>query len=188
MVLALENRQTPLRPSFPDDGRKYEWVNGKVQEVPTGFEHDAIAALVAFLLFPHARPLGVVTSSQAGFRMTGGNLRSPDVGFTRWERLPGSDTLPTGFLDAAPDLCVEVISPSETQSEMDEKVAEYFASGARQVWQLFPGERRVSVYRGVNTIIRLEQDDILAAGDDLLPAFRVFVRELFAVGPPAPAR
>jgi hypothetical protein len=79
---------------LPSDGKKCELVDGEAREVPAGFEHDAIAALVAFLLYPCARRYGVVTSSQAGFRMKIGNLRSPDVGFTWLERLPSDGRLP----------------------------------------------------------------------------------------------
>ncbi len=187
MTVATKSPQL-LVPSFPDNGRKYEWINGKAQEVPTGFQHDVIAAQVGYFLSLHARLHGAVTSSQAGFWMANGNLRCPDVGFTRWERLPEADEVPTGFVDFAPDLCVEVISPSETRADMQGKVEEYFASGAQQVWQLFPGEQRVRAFRSPELWRDFGPDDLLETGDDLLPGFRVVVSELFAIRPPSANR
>src|SRR5256885_2066552 len=94
---------------LPKDGRKYELVDGEVREVPTSFEHDLIVMHIGFLMMPYAKGRGGITGSQAGFRMTGGNLRSPDVGFTRKERFPGGKP-PKGFANFAPDLCIEIIS------------------------------------------------------------------------------
>jgi Uma2 family endonuclease len=164
---------------LPDDGRKHELVDGEVKEVPTGWKHDAIVALLIALLFPFAKGCGVLTASQAGFRMVGGNLRSPDVSFTVKGRIPGGK-LPTGFGDLAPDLCIEVISPSEDMADASKKVDEYFASGARIVWHLFADEQRVVVYTSALLSTTHNADDYLEAADPL-PGFRSRVADLFAV-------
>ena len=78
---------------LPDDGRKWELVDGEAREVPAGHKHDAIGIQVAVLLKPHARGRGVLAGSQAGFRMTTGNIRSPDVSFTRKETDAGRSAL-----------------------------------------------------------------------------------------------
>lgn len=164
---------------LPQDGRKHELVNGEVKEVPTGWKHDAIVALLIALLFPFAKGRGVLTASQAGFRMVGGNLRSPDVSFTVKERIPGGK-LPTGFGDLAPDLCIEVISPSEDMADALRKVSEYFASGARLVWHLFPEDQRLVAYTSATQSETFTAGDDVEAGD-LLPGFRSTVADLFAV-------
>src|SRR2546421_13009404 len=99
---------------LPDDGRKYELVNGEAMEVTAGMRHDEYGARVIFLLFPSARGRGALCGSQAGYRMTDGNIRSPDVSFTLKERFPEGRS-PEGFADFAPDLCIEVISDSESR-------------------------------------------------------------------------
>jgi Uma2 family endonuclease len=165
---------------LPDDGRKYEVVDGVLKPVPTNLRHDAIVALLCFLLFPFARGRGVLCGSQAGFRMSpGGNLRSPDVSFTRKERLPDG-RVPDGFGDVAPDLCVEVISPSEERADMERKLREYFAAGAEQVWHLFPDTQQVTVFFSPSETATFGSDDEVNGGD-LLPGFRSRVRNLFAV-------
>jgi Uma2 family endonuclease len=165
---------------LPGDGRKYELVDGVLKPVPTNLRHDAIVALLCFLLFPFARGRGVLCGSRAGFRMSpGGNLRSPDVSFTRKERLPDG-RVPDGFGDVAPDLCVEVISPSEERADMERKLREYFAAGAEQVWHLFPDTQQVTVFFSPSETVTFGSDDEVNGGD-LLPGFRSRVRDLFAV-------
>lgn len=162
---------------LPDDGRKWELVEGEATEVPAGHKHDAIAIQVAVLLKPFVRGRGVVAGAQAGFRMASGNVRSPDVSFTRRERMPGGQPA-EGFEDFAPDLAVEVISPSEEPSDMARKVAEYFESGAEQVWHLFPETSRVTIYFSpVDTALFGPQDALDTRG--FLPGFTYQAEELF---------
>jgi Uma2 family endonuclease len=166
---------------LPSDGRKWELVDGEARLVPTGFEHDAIAGLVYRLLFDSATLHGVLTISQAGFRMESGNVRSPDVGFTQFARLPRGERLPGGYLEFAPDLCVEVISRLETLIERERKLSDYFASGARLVWELFPNTKTILVHeRGIETPRTLTETDTLDAGT-LLPEFSCRVADCFAI-------
>ena len=162
---------------LPEEGHKYEYVDGEAREVPTKFQHDIIGAIIIGLLTPHARGRGYLTASQAGFRMTGGNLRVPDAGFTRRERLPDG-VLPQDFPDFAPDLCVEIISPSEDRRDMMQKVREYFDSGARLVWHVFPEVRTVTVYTSPTASQDYAAGDELSGGD-LLPGFTCRVGDLF---------
>lgn len=162
---------------LPEDGRKWELVRGEAKEVPAGHKHDAIGIQVAVLLKPYARGRGILAGSQAGFRMANGNVRSPDVSFTSRERMPGGEPS-EGFEDFAPDLAVEIISPSEQPDEMARKVAEYFGAGADQVWHLFPDAKRVIVYYTPSDTADFGPEDALSAGD-LLPGFSCRVEELF---------
>jgi Uma2 family endonuclease len=166
---------------LPDDGRKYELVDGETKEVPSGHEHDVIGMrLGARILGCASSRRGYVAGSQAGFRMVNGNIRSPDVAFTLKERLPGGKPS-KGFEDGAPDLAVEIVSPNEDAADLLRKVGEYFASGAQQVWLLFPETRTVNLYTSPFTVRTLQADDELTGGD-LLPDFRCTVRELFEMG------
>lgn len=162
---------------MPNDGRKLELVDGEVREAPAGHEHDAIGFNVGYLLMPYTRGRGVLAGAQAGFRMKSGNIRSPDVAFTRKERLP--DGKPSkGFEAFAPDLCVEIISPSEDTEERKQKLHEYFDAGAEQVWHLFPGTQQVRVYASPDSPMDYGPTDILES-PQLLPGFRCLVADLF---------
>jgi len=97
---------------LPDAGRKWELVNGEAREVPAGHRHDVMVINIGAMLKPFARGRGVAARSQSGFRTVSGHARSPDVSFTRKECLP--DGLPAeSFEGMAPDLAIEIISPSK---------------------------------------------------------------------------
>ena len=70
---------------LPKDGRKWELVDGRLQEVPTTGKHDQIVIWLGYLMTPYAIDYGMLTASQAGFRMAGGNLRVPDFAFTHYD-------------------------------------------------------------------------------------------------------
>lgn len=162
---------------LPRDGRKWELVDGRLQEVATSFKHDQIVIWLGRLMGPYADDIGGLTASQAGFRMSNRNVRSPDFGFTRYDRFPNGE-VPDGFAEFAPDLAVEIISPSEEPSDMTRKVGEYFASGARQVWHMYPETLTIKVFRSPSDVTTLEPDDEMDL-DDLLPGFRSRVADLF---------
>lgn len=163
---------------YSHEGRKVELVNGRVVDVPTEFRHDRIVYNLTLLLAPAARGKGHLPMGQAGFRMSSGNIRVPDSGFMRKDRLPQGQ-FPQGFTPDAPDLCIEVISPSEEPTEMMQKVREYFASGAELVWQVFPETRTVRIYTSPNVFITLLEDATLT-GDNVLPEFECVVADIFA--------
>ncbi len=166
--------------SLPSDGRKCELVDGEAKEVPTGHRHDVIAMRLVTRLGLSAEKRGYVAGSQAGFRMVSGNVRCPDVAFTLKERLQeGKPSV--GFEDFAPDLAVEVVSPSEDEADLLRKVGEYFASGSQMVWLLFPEKRVVKVFTAPFEMTTLGENDELTGGS-LLPEFRVRVGELFDLG------
>jgi Uma2 family endonuclease len=162
---------------MPSDGRKYELVNGRLQIVPTGARHGEIVSNLIGRLHAAKTPTVALYSEAVGFRMRNGNIRSPDASVMRRERLPDGVS-PDEFVDGAPDLAVEVVSPSERAAELLQKVAEYFESGAQEVWLLLPDRRQVYRYRTPLEVQTLEADDTLTAGE-LLPEFRVRVGELF---------
>jgi Uma2 family endonuclease len=109
--------------------------------------------------------------------MRNGNVRSPDASIRRRERLP-EGVSPDTFVGDAPDLAVEVVSPSERDTELLQKMAEYFESGAREVWLLFPDRQQVYRYAAPLEMQILNAEDTLTGGE-LLPDFRVRVGELF---------
>jgi Uma2 family endonuclease len=165
---------------LPDDGRKFELVDGEPKEVPTKQRHEFIIGWLISLMMPFARGRGALLAGGAGFRMTNGNIRCPDVSFIRRENLPGGQ-VPDSLGDSAPELCVEVISASEDMRDARRKVGEYFESGARQVWQMFPDTEMLTVFDSPAERREFGPDDEVAL-PDILPGFRARVTELFGAG------
>jgi Uma2 family endonuclease len=178
-VTAVKRRLTEeefLR--LPDDGRKYELVEGEAREVPAGVLHDAIVMRIGFLMYPSAQKVGFLAASSAGFKMVTGNIRSPDVSLVLRERLPEGKP-PQGFLEGAPDLAIEVLSPNEDWAELGRKLGEYFASGSKEVWLVDPEKHMVTVYKSLTEVRVFYADDEIST--ELLPSFRCKVSELLAL-------
>lgn len=106
----------------------------------------------------------------------GSSWRQPDVAYFRKERLAGQD--PSQPLRGAGDICVEVVSPSNTHREMDERARHFLATGAQSVWIVYPATKEVQV-RSVAETVWLGPEDVLTHAA-LLPEFSVRVRDLFA--------
>ncbi len=160
-----------------DTGRKYELVDGRLQEVPTGGRHGWLELRLYSRIAPYLSPQVFEFGSSTGFRMAEGNIRSPDLSVMRRERLPEGKP-PVEFINGAPDLAVEIVSPSENLADLHQKLREYFESGAREVWLLFPETQEVHRYTGLLKVEVLRGDDVLSS-ESLLPGFQVRVAELF---------
>jgi Uma2 family endonuclease len=104
-------------------------------------------------------------------------VRGPDIAVVVKPR--SSAGQPGGWIRGAPDVAIEILSPSDTASAMQEKTLDYFGGGARQVWIVDPHARSVTVYRADGTA-RLLRDDETLAGEDVLPGFSLALTELFA--------
>ncbi len=148
---------------------------------PAGFRHGRIACAVAAMLrdFVHGRGLGVVLSAETGFQIARDpdSVRAPDVAYVATERIP--ETEPVGFFSGAPDLAVEVLSPSDAAGDVLAKVQDWLDAGCRAVWVVDPKTRTVTVYRSRRQIAVLSESDTLDGGE-VVPGFRVPVAELFA--------
>lgn len=165
---------------LPDAENRMELVRGRlVREPPAGFEHGGIAMNVGRRLgeFVDREDLGVVVAAETGFVLFEDppTVRAPDAAFVAKERLP-EDCV--GYAHLAPDLAVEVVSPSNTTAQLHDKVCDFLDAGTRMVWVIEPSRRTVMVYRSRDDIRLLAEDDELEGGD-VLPGFSVQVAELF---------
>jgi Uma2 family endonuclease len=162
----------------PRDGRKYELVDGEIRMSPAGSRHGAVSVKVAakLLAFATNQRLGHVFDSSTGFRLPGGNVRSPDVSFVARGRFEG-DEVPEGLSPVPPDLAVEVLSPDDRPRAILDKVGEYLESGVRLIWVIDPSARTATVYRSLNDVRRLGSDNALD-GFDVLPGFRCLVSDV----------
>lgn len=164
-----------------ETGKRYELVDGIPQEKgPVSMEHSYLIAALNRRLGNYAadNKYGIVLESSAVYRMSEGNTRKPDVSFVAKERLP-EKRLTTKPFDGAPDLAVEVISPTDIWWEILEKLNQYFASGCRLVWLISPPDQRVLVYRADRRSYFLQVGDSLD-GEEVIPGFTMPVAELFA--------
>jgi Uma2 family endonuclease len=168
--------------ALPDDGHHYEVVNGELIDVGnSGALHGYVCSILMILLGGYIRihKLGAMFDSSTAFKMKNGNKRSPDISFFAKERLQGLTELPSGFLEGAPDLAVEVLSPGNTVEEIDEKIAEYFENGARLVWVISPTQHYILVYRSTQEPDRLLKSADSLDGEDVVPGFTLPVADLF---------
>ena len=167
---------------MPDDGFRYELVRGEIRRMPpAGSEHGAVIMNIATPLdqFVKAHGLGVVFGAETGFKIASepDTVRAPDLAFVRRDRIP-EEGIPRGFWPGAPDLAVEVVSPGDTYTEVEEKVYDWLNAGTRMVLVLNPRTRTVAVYTSHTVVVRLTELDTLDGGE-VLPGFTCRVAELF---------
>ena len=152
-----------------------ELVEGELITMSPGmFLHNYVRDRLLRLLaaFVEAHQLGIVVSEQP-FHLFGSTVRYPDVAFVRSGRTLPSDK----FAEGAPDLAIEVISPSNTPREMDRRISDFFAAGSTRVWVVYPEEREVYIH-GLAGMVCRRGDDLLE-DPEMLPGFSVKVSSLF---------
>ena len=158
----------------------YELVQGEVVTMtPPGMGHAGISLTIGSLVRDHVsrHHLGWV-GVEGGFVLSPNTVRGPDVAFIRSERVPAGGP-PEGYFAGAPDLAIEVVSPSDTASELEVRVREYLEAGAAQVWVFYPKTRSVLV-RGADGTARWYREQDTLEGGDLLPGFSVPIRDFFS--------
>ena len=155
----------------------YEYANGElVPMAPPSREHGEISVNVIHYLYSHVyqNKLGRLYTAETTFQV-GERTAKPDVAFVATAQLTGDKT--KGF-SIPPDLAVEVVSPSDVQSRIAEKVLAYLNAGTRLVWVLEPVTKTVTIYRSERDIEMLTRDDTLT-GEDVIPGFTCSVAHLF---------
>ncbi len=168
--------------ALSDDGHRYEIVNGELIDMGnSGAKHGYVCSTLMILLGGYVRiqKLGAMFDSSTAFKMKNGNKRSPDISFVSKERLQGLEELPDGFLDGAPELAIEILSPGNTVEEIHDKLVEYFENGTRLAWVIHPTEQYILVYRSAKEPERLLKSSDSLDGEDVVPNFSLPVAELF---------
>ena len=132
--------------------------------------------------FIESRKLGVYTTSDSGvwLERDPDTVREPDVAFFSAEKSPPDERV-TGYAQVAPDLAVEIVSPSDRLPAVNDKALMWLRYGVRLVWVVRPDERRVDVHRDGHPVAMLTESDALD-GQDVLPGFSCPVREIFGAG------
>ena len=167
---------------YPVHDAKAELVRGELRVTPpAGGPHGVAGANLVFLLTVHVREhgLGRVFGDGIGYELVRlpRTVRVPDASFVRTERLP-QDGIGPGLLKLAPDLAIEVLSPSETASELEEKLDDYLVSGTPLIWVIDPVRCTVMIVSGDAPVRWLREGDMLDGGN-VVPGFTCAVTEIF---------
>jgi Uma2 family endonuclease len=164
---------------MPEDGQKYELVNGEIVVSPTGWKHSKIAIKISHILatFLEGHPIGMLAGPDLGVWLSNGNLRSPDITFVRNEKLPKEEDQDK-FAEFVPDLAVEVLSPSDRPQFVEEKIREFLENGVPIVWLVDPKQKTVTEYRSLSETQQYSGDDVISA-EPVLPGFSCPISRFF---------
>ena len=166
----------------PQSDVKAELVRGELRVTPpAGGPHGCAASNLVALLSAHVkgRGIGRVFADGVGYELVQlpRTVRVPDASFVRAHRLPKTGIGP-GLLKLAPDLAVEVLSPSESAAELEEKLDDYRACGTPLIWVIDPVRRTVMIVADDAPVRWLREADRLDGGE-IVTGFSCGVAELF---------
>ena len=161
----------------------WELIDGEpVEMAPSSDGSSSTSARILFLIGSHVyeRRLGRLYDAQGGFVLFPDRLtvRVPDVAFVRADRAPQGEAR-KHFARLAPDLVVEVLSPSDRTTDVVTKIEMYQEAGVPLIWLVEPEDQTVTVIAAGASTRVLGPDDTLDGGD-VLSGFSVSVAEIFA--------
>lgn len=172
--------------------KRVELVRGRlVVKEPPGWQHGEVMVRVATALSMHvsqeqarhgwSAPRGRLACGDPGFTLfrDPDTVRAPDVAYVARERLVLPN--PAGFAERAPDLAVEIRSPTDRTGEILAKVADWLEAGSRLVWVIDPVRRTAAVYRADGSMAMVDEHGALS-GEDVLPGFTHALGALFRDG------
>jgi Uma2 family endonuclease len=163
------------------EGVRYELDEGELVSTrfPTPLHNIVIGEIYVILSsFVDDNHLGCVFPSNTGYVLSRDKptVRGPDVSFVNAARYGSIDL--KRDIEGAPDLAVEVVSPSETAADLQKKIRQYLTAGCQVVWIVYPDSREIEVHDGSGSIHLLSENDTVTASE-LLPGFAVKVRGFF---------
>jgi Uma2 family endonuclease len=157
--------------------KRLEFIGGEIVEVVTNNYASEIAITISAAIKPFAKRhnLGRVTGADGGY-MVAGEKYMPDVAFISKQRQP--NPCHEAWNPQAPDLVVEVVSPSDVPREITHKVVNYLAAGT-VVWVIYPDKQQAEVFEPGRPARTLNIGDVLDGGD-VLPGFKLALSDIFA--------
>ena len=172
--------------AMPDDGKRYELIQGVLIEMPPT-SHNSSRVAVRFGRwignFAEEHDLGHDVGADAGIHIEHDpdTVRVPDYGFISYERAAQPPPL-RGFAQVVPDLVVEVVSPSDRQPDIDAKTQMWLEAGVRLALVVYPKTREVHAHDDDGSVVRYGIGDTVE-GDPVLPGFSCPVADIFTFGP-----
>jgi Uma2 family endonuclease len=159
-----------------------ELFDGVLVEKPVGHNESILAGYILTAINVYldqlGRDIGRVAGEASMLHLAPGQLRMPDVSFVSKSQFVGGVYPTTPIWNAYPDLAVEVLSDSNTTTEIARKINEYFAAGTRLVWVVDPTQRVVTTFDSPRDAQTLTVADQLK-GDPVLPGFTLPVSRIF---------
>ncbi len=148
---------------------------------PTGSESGRKNSklLVRIGIWNEQEKLGELFDSSTGFKLSNGATRSPDVSWiesSRWNSLPKAQRRKFAPID--PDFVIELMSPTDDLTELQQKMMEYIDCGVKLGWLICPDEKQVEVYRNGQDKEVLDNPQSLC-GENILPGLTVDLSEIF---------
>lgn len=181
-----------VTPDDTQDSDRFEIIDGERRELPAmSVDSQVLSSRLVRVL----SNFGIAQNRGEAFMETLIKLplprernRRPDVIFVPFSRWARGRALPsTNTWDVLPELCVEVISPSDIIDDLMDRLGEYFEAGVRAVWVVYPRHQQVYLYDTPTSVRVLTRADTLT-GEPVLPGFQLALAELFPEPePPAPA-
>ena len=166
---------------MPEDDRRYELVDGVLQEKAlTGRAHGRASSrfIGALNNYELETGLGWVENEVSYILRRGPDtVRLPDVS---WIAANRADADITGFPERAPDLAIEVKSPTNTYAEMERRGEMWLEYGCRMAWIAYPERQTIAIHRPGQPPETLGVADTLDGGE-LLPGFSIPVRRIFGL-------
>jgi Uma2 family endonuclease len=182
---AMPRRLTPEEFLALPDSEAYELIDGELRERNVSAISIWVGNLINFWLTAYARERGGVSFGEGlGLRIFPLRPRHaprPDGIFVSSGRLKADLPPPTGFLEIAPDLVLEVVSPGDLAVVVKAKIQEYLDAGVRVVWIAYPEAREIEIRRADGTLTILRVGDELT-DETVLPGFSVPLLEIFPEG------
>ena len=165
------------------DGKLYELIDGELREKQVGFRSLFVAGQVIARLNAHFYPHEGAAASEVMIYCFKNKRhgRKPDVVYVKLSRLPGG-VIPEGDIFVPPDLVVEVLSPNNSGTEVDEKLDEYLGAGIPLVWIVNPERQTIRAFRQDDTHRLFHAADVIE-NEPALPGFRLVAGDVFPAAP-----
>jgi Uma2 family endonuclease len=167
---------------LPADGARHEMDAGTLITLPPAKSlHTLIAVTALEALQQYLKPFSAARAlPEAGYVLVQDPLtiRQPDVSVIGKERIAATEA--DSYFQGAPDLAVEIVSPSDSAQDLETKVRQYLQAGAQQVWVLYPKTKNIHVFSGARSLRILDENQTLEGGE-LLPGFSIKVSDLFMI-------
>lgn len=154
----------------------FEYIRGEIVPVVSNSKSSKLGLLIGSYITVHVETndSGHTTGADGGYQVQGERY-IPDVGFISKSRMPILEN--ASYISIAPDLAVEVVSPTDSQRLLTVKIGNYLAAGT-MVWVVYPDEEAIDVYAPNQAVNRLEKDDTLDGGD-ILANFKLPLKKIF---------
>lgn len=154
----------------------YEYIGGEIVAVVSNSKSSNLGLLIGSFvtMFVHTNDLGYTTGSDGGYAV-GDERYIPDMGFISKARMPVLEN--AAYLSNAPDLAVEIISPTDSSRQITIKVGNYLAAQTT-VWVVYPEDEEIEIYTPNQPVQKLTKNDTIDGGT-VLTGFKLPLKTIF---------